>query len=88
MPNQVIIAWISQDRYLGVLMPYEKVEIDQNACSYVIRMWRENTISEQETREWRGWIEHVQSGKRVFFRDTAVISSFINEYLNSASLSE
>jgi len=66
-------------------MPYEKVEFDPNTCSYVIRMWREKAASEQEIGEWRGWIEHVQSGKRVFFHDTAVINSFINEYISSAS---
>ena len=63
----------------------ETVEFDRDACSYVVRMWRERAASELEQGEWRGWIEHVQSRKRVFFRDTGEIVSFINEYIRSNS---
>lgn len=66
-------------------MPSEKTEFDRDACSFVIRIWREKAASLHEKGEWRGWIEHVQSGKRVSFRDKAVIGSFINEYLYSNS---
>jgi hypothetical protein len=61
------------------------VEFDHDASSYVIRIWRESAASESEQGEWRGWIEHVQRRKRVFFRDTAEIVSFINECLRSDS---
>jgi hypothetical protein len=66
---------------MGELVASEKMGFDRDACSYVIRMWHERAIDEQEKGEWRGWILHVQSGKRIFFRDMAAITSFINEYL-------
>ncbi len=66
-------------------MPNDRLESDQNASSYVIRMWRDKAADEREMKEWRGWIENVQSGRRVFFHDIAVINSFINEHLNSTS---
>jgi hypothetical protein len=72
---------VGQSKYLGEQMAIEKVGFDRDACSYVIRMWREKAASEQENGEWRGWIEHVQSGRRVFFRDMTVISTFISENL-------
>jgi hypothetical protein len=70
---------------MGKRMPREKVEFDHDACSYVIRMWRESAASDLEQGEWRGWIEHVQSRKRIFFRDTEEITSFIDKYLHSTS---
>ena len=66
-------------------MPSEKVEFDHDASSYVIRMWRENAAGDLEQGEWRGWIEHVQSRKRILFRDTEEITYFINRYLHSNS---
>jgi hypothetical protein len=64
---------------MGKRMPREKVEFDHDACSYVIRMWRESAASDLEQ------VEHVQSRKRIFFRDTEEITSFIDKYLHSTS---
>ncbi len=66
---------------MGSRKPGETVGFDRDASSYVIRIWREGAVNESQQGEWRGWIEHVQRRKRVFFRDTAEIASFINECL-------
>jgi hypothetical protein len=66
-------------------MPCELEEFDRDACSFVIRMWRERAGGAQKQNEWRGWIEHVQSHKRVFFRNKVDIITFINGYLNGSS---
>ena len=70
---------------MGKRMPSETVDFDRDACSYVVRMWRERAASDLEQEEWRGWIEHVQTRKRVFFRDTSEIVSFIDESLRSTN---
>ena len=69
---------------MGKRKPIETMVFDNDASSYVIRMWRESAAGDSEQGEWRGWIQHVQSGKRIFFRDTAVITSFIDECLYSS----
>ena len=69
------------NQHMGKPMHDENMEFDRNINSYVIRMWYENAVSELEQGEWRGWIEHVQSRKRVWFRDTAEIVPFIEESL-------
>jgi hypothetical protein len=55
---------------------------EQEAHSFLIRVWHENRPSETEMGEWRGWIDHVQSGQRHYFRDTREISSIVGQYLN------
>ena len=59
----------------------EVQDFDREACSFVIRLWREVADEDLEQGMWRGWIVHVQSGRRVSFQDTAVIEPFINRYL-------
>lgn len=74
---------MSHNQNVGESVASKTEGFDRDACSYVIRMWREIASNDKEQEEWRGWIQHVQSGKRVFFRDTAVIISFIDECLYS-----
>lgn len=59
-------------------------DFDRDACSFVIRLWRE-IADEQAQDEWRGWITHVQSGNRMFFQDTAEIIPFVDKYLEPAT---
>ena len=60
-------------------------DFDHDACSFVIRLWREVSDGERGPHEWRGWITHVQSGERKFFQDTADILLFVNKYLKPAA---
>lgn len=62
----------------------EVQHFDREACSFVIRLWREVTDGDQEQSVWRGWIVHVQSGRRISFQDTAVIERFISRYLTES----
>ena len=55
------------------------VGFDREAHSFVIRIWKEPT---GELGEWRGWINHVQSGQRHYFRDPAAISPIVADYLH------
>ncbi len=54
---------------------------EQEAHSFLIRLWHEHHLT-QESSEWRGWIDHVQSGQRHYFQDTAAIGPIIGHYLS------
>jgi hypothetical protein len=61
----------------GIMARFEK-----EAHSFLIRLWRENHFSEEEIGEWRGWVDHVQSGQRHYFRNTGEISHIVNRYIS------
>lgn len=52
--------------------------------SFVIRVWQEPREIEGTGPEWRGRIEHVQSGERVYFRTLDRMVEFITVYLKDA----
>jgi hypothetical protein len=52
---------------------------DREAHSFVIRIWKEPTGN---AGQWRGWINHVQTGQRHYFRDPVAISSIVANYLH------
>ncbi|MBK6324556.1 MAG: hypothetical protein KA362_01165 [Chloroflexi bacterium] len=56
------------------------IGFEKEAHSFVIRIWKEPT---GETGEWRGWINHVQTGQRHYFRSPAAISPIIADYLHN-----
>jgi hypothetical protein len=43
----------------------------KGAATFIVRMW------EEEGKLWRGQIEHVQSGERIYFQEPAKIIEFI-----------
>jgi hypothetical protein len=51
----------------------------QEYASFLIRMWREVNLGAPGTpTEWRGEIEHIQSGRRTDFRTLAALSDWLN----------
>jgi hypothetical protein len=54
---------------------------DAEAHSFVMRIWRENRDDPADPAEWRGWIEHVQSEERLYFRDIGDIPHIVSSYL-------
>jgi len=61
---------------------------EREGHSFVIRLWRENHEEDEAMVEWRGWIDHVQSGERRYFRDLSQISLFIERCLNDTANSD
>ena len=51
--------------------------------AFVVKLWLERREIAGARPEWRGRIDHVQSGKRVYFRDIAEIMRFIQGFLES-----
>lgn len=58
---------------------------EKRVNSFVIRMWLEPREMERTDPEWRGRIEHVQSGERAYFRDLNKMVEFVVGNLDSGS---
>lgn len=57
------------------------VRFDQESHSFVIRLWQERQMRAETAVVWRGWIEHVQSGKRHYFNDPQRLQAILSTYL-------
>lgn len=55
---------------------------EDHVHSFVIRVWQEPREIEDAGPEWRGRIEHVQSGDRAYFRHLDKMVEFIVAYLS------
>jgi hypothetical protein len=49
--------------------------------SFVIRVWREETIPEKSQTIWRGHITPLPNGKRHYFSDIVDVPRFIDAHL-------
>jgi hypothetical protein len=57
---------------------------EAEAHSFVVRLWREHQDEAAAPAEWRGWIDHVQSGQRHYFREITDLSRIVARYVNVA----
>lgn len=57
---------------------------EAEAHSFVVRLWRESHDDSAGPAEWRGWIDHVQSGQRHYFREITDISRIVTRYVSTA----
>ena len=57
----------------------------QHAHTFVVRLWLEGREIPQTRAEWRGRIEHLQSGERLYFREVTEIIPFVRGYTESSS---
>lgn len=65
--------------------PEYMTRFEKEAHSFVIRLWRENRDDPQQTAGWRGWVDHVQSGKRHYFQEIESIQEIIAGYVSNVS---
>lgn len=63
------------------IMTYFEAE----AHSFVMRIWRENRDDPNDLAEWRGWIEHVQSQQRHYFRNLEDLPQIVGAYVGQVS---
>jgi hypothetical protein len=55
--------------------------LGDRSASFIVRIWREWGEGLDATVEWRGSIEWVDGGEKVYFRDLNVIGSFLKTNL-------
>ena len=49
--------------------------------AFIIRVWLERRELKGAPSEWRGMIQHVASGKRLYIKDLNQIKPFVHSYL-------
>ncbi len=59
---------------------------EANTNVFIVRIWLEPQRSTTATPEWRGVIEHLPTHQRRHFRNAAVITEFIEPYLEQMGI--
>lgn len=61
----------------------DEINSDINIVSFVVRVWREDSASEEEKDIWRGHITPIPEGVRHYFTNFDEIPAFMQDYLKS-----
>lgn len=56
-------------------------EIEPDTQSFIVKVWVEDRTEEAGQGVWRGYITHVNSGKRRYLKNLQGIENFILPYL-------
>jgi hypothetical protein len=58
--------------------------LDDRSAAFIVRVWCERGDGPADrVRDWRGSIEHVESGERIFFRELHVMTEFMSRRLQA-----
>ena len=60
--------------------------LENQGCSFIVRVWCESGDASSSTPEWRGSIEHVPNGRRAFFRELPAILDFMKPFLEELGI--
>ncbi|UXY14500.1 hypothetical protein N8I74_14405 [Chitiniphilus purpureus] len=60
--------------------------LEDQSASFIVRIWREHGETDNAPAEWRGSIEHVQTGQRGFFRELRAIERFMAPLLQQIGI--
>ena len=55
--------------------------LEDRTAVFIVRIWCERGDDSAPAPEWRGSVEHVQSGKRMFFRHLDAVIDFMKPHL-------
>jgi hypothetical protein len=58
--------------------------LENNNHSFVIRVWNEGN-GDSSQKVWRGYIEHVNHGSRMYFSDLNGVARFIQQQIDFQS---
>jgi hypothetical protein len=54
---------------------------ERNTCSFIVKVWVEDSDKETKQFFWRGHITHVITGRRQYFEDITTMGNFVTHYL-------
>jgi hypothetical protein len=57
----------------------------EDTHSFILRCWREPRELEEAEPVWRGEVEHVPTGKHVYFKNFEELKQFLTSYLPEIS---
>ena len=61
--------------------------INDRSAAFIVRVWCEHGDQPSRgVRDWRGSIEHVESGERIFFRELSAVPSFMDRHLRALGI--
>jgi hypothetical protein len=64
--------------------------LEDRTAVFIVRVWCERGEAESSTTptlsEWRGSVEHVQSGQRAFFRHLDAVCEFMKPHLQGIGI--
>ena len=60
--------------------------LEDRSAAFIVRVWCERGDAEQPSSEWRGTVEHVQTGERQFFRHLDAVLDFMKPYLEALGI--
>ncbi|WP_167285161.1 hypothetical protein [Marilutibacter alkalisoli] len=60
--------------------------LEDRTAAFIVRVWNEHRNDDVVAAEWRGSIEHVQSGQRVFFRHLETVVDFMKPHLEGIGI--
>jgi len=60
--------------------------LEDRTAVFIVRVWCERGDADSAMSEWRGSVEHVQSGQRVFFRHLEGVLDFMKPHLEGIGI--
>jgi hypothetical protein len=60
----------------------------EDTHSFILRCWREPRELKEAAPVWRGEVEHVPTGKRIYFKNFEELKQFLTSYLPEINAGE
>lgn len=60
--------------------------LEDRTAVFIVRVWCERGDGDAAVTEWRGSVEHIQSGQRAFFRNLDAVLDFVRPHLEGIGI--
>jgi hypothetical protein len=60
--------------------------LEDRTAVFIVRVWCERGDGDAAITEWRGSVEHIQSGQRAFFRNLDAVLDFVRPHLEGIGI--
>lgn len=60
--------------------------LEDRTAVFIVRVWCERGDDDAAVPEWRGSVEHIQSGQRAFFRNLDAVLEFVRPHLEGIGI--
>ncbi len=60
--------------------------LEDRTAAFIVRIWCERGDASSLAPEWRGSVEHVQTGQRAFFRHLDAVLDFMKPHLETMGI--
>ena len=60
--------------------------LEDRTAVFIVRVWCERGDGDAVGTEWRGSVEHIQSGQRAFFRNLEAVLDFVRPHLEGIGI--